>query len=539
MPAMANGRSARVCAPALPTTRTTDGSRAVLRIGRALRRGGSALLLLGLIGCGEDGKGGEESDAGRDGGSRPASCSPIGVSVACTGVGGCAGAQLCMDNGRFGPCDCGPGPGSGSAGGGDGGGAAITTCGAACESAADCGGGFCVPPAERSADIEGLGELASELFPGGMCSNKPLAAFGSTNACDPDPTLSGVAQGCGACGVCMPMQVSTGFATVCREKCTPSATDNGCSRDEYTCGFGSGACVEGCSSDEECRVYVKDNDGDGFSDAVVYDSASAARCDMATRRCKVDGKAGAQAGDPCVRDDDCEEDGLCLTADSGDQEIAFTGGACTKTGCRIAGLECAGDGECLAPRSWDQPFGTMCTRPCQHGAEPAGDQLGVAGHGQGCRPGYMCSWNGEDAEPAGSCLPGNYNAIAANNVGAICDPDNRSADCFSPFGHGRCMTFGSQTAEASFCTVFDCDTPGMPETVCGTGNTCLALDDDFNACFKTCTNASVCGAGLACVALGASGPSVCTFGCKVDSECKTGEVCNRSGACVQPVSAGG
>jgi len=374
--------------------RTTANGRNTLRARAkypSVRVYGALLLLQGLIACGEDGKGKTEGDAGRDA-SRPASCEPIGVSVACTGVGGCAGAQLCQDNGHFGPCDCGPGGGGtdgGGTGGGDGGGGTITTCGAACESATDCGGGFCIEPIDSSADVDGLGELSSMLFPGGMCSQTPLTSFGGPQACNPSAT--GMAQGCGSCGVCVPMAFSNGLGTVCREKCTPSATESGCSRPEYTCGFASGACVEGCSSDDECRVYARDSDGDGLSDALVYDSTSAARCDADTRRCTVAGKAGAQAGDPCVRDDDCEASGLCLTEGSGDQELPFTGGSCTKTGCKIAGLECAGDGKCIAPRSWDQPFGTMCTHECQHGAEPMADQVGAAGHGQGCRAGYMCS----------------------------------------------------------------------------------------------------------------------------------------------------
>lgn len=491
-------------------------------------RGAAALLLIsGALACGDDGKGGGDADAGRDGSAGPASCEPIGVSVACTGVGGCAGAQLCQENGRFGPCDCGNGGGR-DGGGGDGG--EITTCGAACESPADCGGGFCIAPSSGMVEVEGLSApLTGELFPGGMCSQAPLIAFDDPTACD--PRVSGTAQGCGSCGVCTLMDSPSGFMTVCREKCTPSATESGCSRSEYTCSF-SGACVEGCSSDEECRVYATDNDGDGFSDGLFYDSASSARCDAATKRCKVDGKPGAQAGDPCARDDDCEADGICLTEASGDQEIPFTGGSCTKRGCRIAGLECAGEGKCVAPRSWDQPFGTMCARECEHGAEPEAEQLGAAGHGQGCRAGYMCSWSGAADDATGTCLPGNYNAVTANNVGAICDPENRSTDCFSPFGHGRCMTFGSQLGEASFCTIFDCGTPGLPESVCGEGNTCLQLDDEFSACFHTCTDASQCGAGLACVSLGADAPSVCTFGCRVSSECKSGESCARSGACL-------
>jgi hypothetical protein len=36
-------------------------------------------------------------------------CTP-GASVACVGVGGCKGGQICLEGGKLGPCDCGPAP---------------------------------------------------------------------------------------------------------------------------------------------------------------------------------------------------------------------------------------------------------------------------------------------------------------------------------------------------------------------------------------------------------------------------------------------
>jgi hypothetical protein len=511
-----------------------------------LRRGlfAFACCWVALQGCGDDGGSKKRADAGDDEEEpRGATCAP-GRSIACTGRGGCAGHQVCDDDGRYAACDCSGGGsdiplgdgGSGSDGdtGGrtDAGGSTMMTamCGAACKTNAECGGGSCVTEKSATTTVEGLGPLMQARFPGGICSQVPLTRYESTSACD--PSLPAALQGCGSCGVCTFEQFSDAIATVCREKCTPSATDNGCSRDEYTCSFGQGACIEGqCQTDNECRIYSEDTDNDGVSDALVFDSASKATCNLATRRCTVPGKAGAQAGDPCMRDDDCEADGFCLTESSGEFDVPFAGGYCAKRGCKVAGLECAGQGACAAPRAWfeEETLGTVCAHGCEQGKEAMADQTGVAGHGNTCRAGYMCMWNGTNAA-TGTCLPGNYNAVASNNVGVAC---KKHSECYSPFGHGRCANMGSDLASASFCSVFDCGTPGMPSDLCGTGNLCVLLDDDLSACLKSCTDASMCAAGLACVSVGQS-QKACVFGCETNSECKTGETCSRmTGACIK------
>src|SRR6185295_4506988 len=133
----------------------------------------------------DDGKGGgADADAGDSATRAPASCDPIGKSVACTGPGGCAGAQVCQPDGRFGVCDCSGGAGSTAGGGGDGGAGAIV-CGAACTRDNECGGGRCIGPLMATAEVEGLGELGLDLFPGGVCSQTPLASFSDPQACDP------------------------------------------------------------------------------------------------------------------------------------------------------------------------------------------------------------------------------------------------------------------------------------------------------------------------------------------------------------------
>jgi hypothetical protein len=72
----------------------------------------SWLLAVGVLGCGDD----EMSSIGPlpfdastadGGGDDRSSCGVAGRSVACTGAGGCEGAQVCRADGTYGACDCG------------------------------------------------------------------------------------------------------------------------------------------------------------------------------------------------------------------------------------------------------------------------------------------------------------------------------------------------------------------------------------------------------------------------------------------------
>ena len=94
------------------------------------------------------------------------------------------------------------------------------------------------------------------------------------------------------------------------------------------------------------------------------------------------------------------------------------------------------------------------------------------------------------------------------------------------------MTMGSQQAQASFCTILDCGSPGLPADVCGMGNTCVRIDTDLSACLRVCADASECAAGLACVPTGTAGTNICVFGCNDNTECRATETCARNGACV-------
>ena len=318
--------------------------------------------------------------------------------------------------------------------------------------------------------------------------------------------------------------------TVCHERCTPSADDNGCARDEYTCNLSLHLCVAGCVSDEACRVDVIDGNRDGIADGHVYLENSTKFCDVETGRCSHPGTPGAQAGDPCQVAEDCEADGQCYDASFDFSAVPFVGGSCAKPGCDVPGLECAGDGVCADVREWTAGafLGRSCVKPCVQGSEPVGDQLGSAGHGTGCRDDYMCMWTGEPGGTSGMCMPGNYNAVTTNNVGQAC---NTQAECFSPFGHGRCVLL-SQASPIGVCAIMDCAAPGLPGDLCGPNNACIPFGGDVTICAKGCSDASECAPSLGCLTTGTGG-GICAPGCINAGECRVGESCDLgTGLCV-------
>jgi hypothetical protein len=303
------------------------------------------------------------------------------------------------------------------------------------------------------------------------------------------------------------------------------------------CHYDYEACVEGCQSDEECRLQLVDGDGNGLPDALAYDDDSLAFCDPESSRCKHSGGGSAATGDACERLDDCEADGLCIQPLQTFAGLRFPGGTCTKLGCNIEGRECVGDGAtCSRLRSWSPGLVTdyACLTGCTVGAEPAEDQLGADGHGEGCRPGYRCHYNGGAGAQSGVCVGGNYNAVTDNNVGAACESE---ADCYSPFGLGSCvfLQIADVAAEIGSCSLRDCNAPGLPEDLCGAGNECIGLNGDVSFCVKNCTKTDECPEGYACSDDdGNPGtPRICYPACFADAECRDGEVCEPS-----PMGAG-
>ena len=89
----------------------------------------------------------------------------------------------------------------------------------------------------------------------------------------------------------------------------------------------------------------------------------------------------------------------------------------------------------------------------------------------------------------GGCVPGNYNAVTTNNVGDACGAD---ADCYSPYGYGRCVSW-----TGGHCTIVDCAAPGIPSGVCGTGNQCVT-ESGVSFCLSECTTSTDCRSGYTC-----------------------------------------
>jgi hypothetical protein len=285
--------------------------------------------------------------------------------------------------------------------------------------------------------------------------------------------------------------------------------------------------LPGCGSHDECRIYRADTNGDGVItvpasgetavDRLTYDTASTATCSTATYRCvHPAGPGSPRGGTPCVRDSQCETDGECL----GDAATggAWPGGYCIRFGCDLAGVTCAAGGHCQERRLGV----SACVQDCRVGSHVGGDRF--AAH-TSCRTGYQCVWDGVSGAAAtvnGACLPGEYNAVRASNVGAAC---TTSATCVSPYGAGRCVTATAFTG--GYCVVDDCAAPGLAADVCGADGACVELDpaDSFSMCLDRCTTATDCRAGYGCTDLG-GGTRTCYPACTADGDCRVTERCS-------------
>ncbi|MEZ4249554.1 MAG: putative metal-binding motif-containing protein [Polyangiales bacterium] len=418
--------------------------------------------------------------------------------------------------------------------------ASTTPIGARCTSDAACGGSRdCITEAEVSSTIGGAtdpvrdlpasygGSHPTSLFPGGYCTRL-----------DCNPAVAGT---CGAGAACVP--VEDDFA-ICLESCTPNAVDNDRCRDGYQCRAGTGACVGGCSDDAECRVQRRESNGipgiqtpgdclrspancGGSStrfDELVWVEEEVS-CDLATFRCAWTPPAGADAGDACQDDFDCERDGICLR--DADPSAPFWGsdGFCTKVGCED--LPCAGDGSCVERRLPD----ARCMPACTVGAGTTVDPATWLGATSGCGPGQTCVWSGAGGvADNGYCLPSTNldNGVTTENVGGTC---TSAAQCWSPFGEGDCLDglFAAGDLPNGYCTVFDCGAPGRGGAgACGAGNVCVALSSDaapLSLCLQGCANAAECSAGLACADVTGSGTRACIPGCASTADCRTGQTC--------------
>jgi hypothetical protein len=406
----------------------------------------------------------------------------------------------------------------------------------------------------------GAPNLPITLSPeGGECS-ETCDMQAATDPCGDCSSCSGLAAGT-ITGIPYDVAADGTVLGFCRPDCTPTATDNGGCREGYTCDLNSATCVEACISDMQCKFGLEDADGDGGVDIVFLGNDYPATCNLTTGRCETEGTATAGPGDACADVLDCEDNGYCITGDD------VPAGFCTRFGCQYEGFECQTGAVCDL-RTFGAGY-SACLPGCSVGTETEEQRTGAAdGQGNGCELGQACLWDGSSAPDAavnGGCFPAEYNDITASTVGNACQT---SADCYSPFGLGRCFfrngeangdTSDGSEVPSGICVVADCATfmdsagatvegilPGVGDAagshrICAEANNELCVrfsgeDEPVSTyCLQECTNASECPTGYGCTNLNtAANPLVvCWPYCSTTSECRTGQSCldDAGGAC--------
>ncbi len=408
------------------------------------------------------------------------------------------------------PVGCSPAPAAGSA------------AGAACRSGTTCTRDACNEELPVGFGSCTGGTVPVTLYPGSMCGNE----------CDPNA----MTDPCGECATCTdfgyigriripvlgPPPPGGMFLTlldgVCRSNCTPNVATNGGCRSGYTCDIDGQVCLEACTTDADCNLGVED----GF----LCPGTGPWTCDTTTRRCVQPGTAGAGAGDACAEDDDCMANGQCFTGDE------LPDGFCSRLGCNAAGFEC-GTGETCSLRGLGGP--SWCLPACTVGDEPEADRFGTDGHGAGCPTGHACTWDGRTMDPTGGCFPGEYNEITTPNIGGACQT---GADCYSPFGYGRCLFDFQTNVDSGMCAVSNCVgmdangiLPGVTTTtrVCdeAAGELCVGFAGGDTFCLLGCDSAAECAPGYACPELLTGGGRLCWPQCFAAGDCRTGATCEQ------------
>jgi hypothetical protein len=353
-------------------------------------------------------------------------------------------------------------------------------------------------------------------FPGDYCTEVLPGSFPDTQCSQQN------VNACAAlCSECVPRYSD---ADICLRACRAEADTNSTCREGYQCDLLFEVCDTGCSSDDDCRIFFNE------SEEWEYDTESTFFCNPATNRCENSGTPGAEAGVACTDDQQCEPRGLCLD----EEAFGYPNGACSKVRCDID--PCAGDGICA-----DLGLGVpLCAQGCEVGSGAIeGMPSTYLNNTQGCNPGYTCFSVGIPEDTQGVCVPGEFNEVSENNIGATCGD---SSDCYSPFGQGVCgdpdftcaLTGGAQgECQTGFgCTVLDCAVFGMPEDVCGSDAECVVDNSTgLSFCAAKCASAEECAFSGACGDLDGDPltlDSVCLPFCLEDIECRAGETCNVS-----------
>lgn len=283
----------------------------------------------------------------------------------------------------------------------------------------------------------------------------------------------------------------------CMDECSPASEagiphDDNCGcRDGYRCWIGESICVPGCSNDRQCCEIWSDTNEDGRRDFGEVSLVEWCRstCDnvpdewgRASYRCINPGTPGARFGDACDHHSRCPADSFCLTlVDPVEYTVEYPGGYCYKERCDLVGRGCGALGACVIHTNVRGEEDFDCVRPCHTGSGPGDPGFGCrtspSDEREACIPveGFL---GGPPSGQDGMCWMGNYNDVAVENLGDVCELDE---DCYSPIGLGLCWNLGMVETCAIRCSRH------LEEdlAICGPAGTAACLD---MVCLAACDN---------------------------------------------------
>jgi MYXO-CTERM domain-containing protein len=312
---------------------------------------------------------------------------------------------------------------------------------------------------------------------------------GGDNDCDGmvDETCFAIGESCTSDDECLTNRCEeTDGGRICTQDCDPIRPLAGCGTGLYC------ARTDGCEG--RCEL--------GDPGALAIDAPCTMATDCASLYCADPGDGVQRCLDPCIGDA-----GTCLYG-----EVCAAGpGSCG--GCvpedllsapRGLGESCEADDECQSTSCLLEAGDGYCSRGCSTDDD--------------CGAGYHCRVM-EDAS-ANVCVRGDRGGAGQNCI------DN--LDC----GEGLfCAERGSDAWCTRFCAS-DADCPTAFSCVDVGGASLCA--PDLGIVGSECVTEDDCISGL-CQPLGASGASVCTRFCSIDSHCSSGFACVRSDDGVESV----
>ena len=152
---------------------------------------------------------------------------------------------------------------------------------------------------------------------------------------------------------------------------------------------------------------------------------------------------------------------------------------------------------------------------------------GPTGHGQDCRDGYRCHYNGGEGGGAASASVASTTPSSRTSRRGV----HTDAECYSPYGYGSCLTPDSRARpRRDGRHVHDPGLrgAGLPDDVCGPGNECIGLGGR-HVLRSTSATASDCAGGFGCINEDddESTPKICFPACPGATDCrKERERCN-------------